>query len=85
MPLWCGEFGENSHEMLRTTVRKFEDPENRFSGYCFWSWKKTTNRWPGLLEIRAGPRWAAVMDWVNGKWLAPRPKPEEAGGRPRVS
>ena len=78
VPLWCGEFGENSHLMLRSTVLEFEDPQNRFSGYCFWSWKKTANRWPGLLEIRAGPRWAAVMDWVSGKWFAPRPTPEEA-------
>jgi endoglucanase len=77
-PFWCGEFGENSHGEIRRQVLGFDDSGGLFSGYCYWSWKKTPNHWPGLLEIRAGPRWAAVMDWVHGKWFAPRPTPDGA-------
>jgi aryl-phospho-beta-D-glucosidase BglC (GH1 family) len=37
VPVWCGEFGENNYEMIRTTVQMFESPENGFSGWAFWT------------------------------------------------
>ena len=38
-PLWVGEFGENSYEMIRSTVEMYDRcPE--INGWVFWTWKK---------------------------------------------
>ena len=47
-PLWAGEFGENSYEMIRSPWKCTTDvPE--INGWAFWTWKKAPSKSPGLV------------------------------------
>lgn len=72
LPVWCGEFGENNYEMIRTTVHMFDAPENGFCGWSFWTWKKAPTKFPGLVTVKVPPDWQAVMNWI-GAWFGRRP------------
>ena len=80
VPLWCGEFGENSHDMLRTTVLEFEDPANGFSGYCYLVVEED----PQPVARPAGDPGRAVVGRGDGLDLArvARPAADARGGRP---
>jgi hypothetical protein len=67
VPLWAGEFGENTAPMIASTVEMYENPANEISGWSFWTWKKVPARWPTLGEIQPGPRWTALFAWINSK------------------
>jgi hypothetical protein len=59
-PLWVGEFGENTHEMIHSTVEMYAKcPE--INGWAFWTWKKAPNKSPGLLTIKVPGSWEPVM------------------------
>ena len=56
-----GEFGENSYEMIRSTVEMYDRcPE--INGWAFWTWKKAPNKCPGLMTIKVSKDWQTVMD-----------------------
>jgi hypothetical protein len=78
MPLWCGEFGESSYDMIRTTVALYEDPRRLVSGWCYWPWKRVPNRAPGLESIHPSKKWLALVDWVSGRSFSRRPTRQEA-------
>jgi len=78
VPLWCGEFGENGYEMIRSTVAMYEDPAGLVSGYAFWTWKKAPTSHPGLMVIAEPPPWRDLIRWIAKRWFARRPTPEEA-------
>jgi hypothetical protein len=78
VPLWCGEFGENSYEMMQSTVALYEDPRNLVSGYAFWTWKKAPTSHPGLMVIAQPPPWRDLIRWLAKRWFARQPTPEEA-------
>lgn len=63
-PLWNGEFGENTYQMIGSTVDMFEQhPEIR--GWAFWTWKKAGGlTYPGLVTINLSPNWKLVIDWL---------------------
>ncbi len=66
VPLWAGEFGENTYDMIGTTVQLYEDPANAVNGgWSFWTWKKAPGRYPALVAITLPDDWKKVMDWVN--------------------
>ncbi len=66
VPLWVGEFGENTYDMIGSTVKMYEDPANEVNGgWCFWTWKKTSGRFPALDAIETPASWQVVMDWLN--------------------
>jgi endoglucanase len=63
-PLWVGEFGENSYEMIRSTVEMYNRcPE--INGWAFWTWKKAPNKFPGLVTINVPKDWEPVMASVG--------------------
>ncbi len=76
-PLWVGEFGENSREMIRTTVEMYERcPE--INGWVFWTWKKAPNTFPGLVTIKMPGDWRVVMEWVGSLFGGSKPDPAKA-------
>jgi endoglucanase len=79
VPLWAGEFGDNTYDMINTTVDLYEDPMNEVNaGWSFWTWKKVPGTYPALVAVTAPPRWQAVMDWINDPIVSPRPSAAEA-------
>jgi hypothetical protein len=63
-PLWVGEFGENSYEMIRSTVEMYERcPE--INGWVYWTWKKAPTRFPGVVVVKIPRDWEIVMDSVG--------------------
>jgi endoglucanase len=62
VPMWCGEFGENTVDAVREQVALFDT--SGVVGWAFWTWKKVKNRYPALHEIVATPSWRATVDWV---------------------
>ncbi|HEY5041285.1 MAG TPA: cellulase family glycosylhydrolase [Verrucomicrobiae bacterium] len=77
VPMWCGEFGENNYAMIHTTVEMFESPENSFSGWSFWTWKKTATGGPGLVTVKIPPGWQPVINWI-GSLFGRKPQPAQA-------
>lgn len=70
VPVWLGEFGENSNYWLASQVA---DMENRGIGWSFWTYKKV-EAINALVEVRMPPTWRKVLDhWKGG----PQPTPEE--------
>lgn len=62
VPLWCGEFGENSNEWYGSATRLFED----FGiGWCFWPWKKVASD-SGCYSIRKPAGYDAVIAYTKG-------------------
>jgi hypothetical protein len=78
VPLWNGEFGENTPEMLESTVALLENPANLVTGYCFWTWKKVPNKYPALVSFDPPEGWKTLMSWVSGSWFTRKPSPEAA-------
>ncbi|WP_309890641.1 cellulase family glycosylhydrolase [Archangium sp.] len=78
VPMWNGEFGENSLEMLRSTAEMYVDPANALAGFSFWTWKKVPNNSAHLVGVTADiPQWTKLIKWVESDWNA-RPTVEEA-------
>jgi hypothetical protein len=62
VPLWCGEFGENTYEMMESTLRMFEAPE--IAGWSYFTWKRAPTKYPGLAIIDVPEDWKKVMNWI---------------------
>jgi hypothetical protein len=60
-PLWNGEFGENSYDLVASTQAMYRDPANGVSGSCFWTWKRAPAPHPGLRTFVVPDDWRAVM------------------------
>lgn len=76
VPLWCGEFGENSHEMMRTTVAMFDEADP-VMGWCFFTWKRAPTRYPGLVTVTIPAPWQQTINWIA--WpLRAKPRKEVA-------
>jgi len=73
-PLWVGEFGENSYEMIRSTVEMYDRcPE--INGWAFWTWKKAPTMFPGLVTIKVPKDWQTVIAWIGSLFGGQRPDP----------
>ena len=79
VPVWVGEFGENNYAMIRSTVQMFEAPDNGFSGWAFWTWKKAPTKFPGLVTAPVSRDWRAVIDWVGSWFFGYKPAHATAG------
>jgi aryl-phospho-beta-D-glucosidase BglC (GH1 family) len=77
VPMWCGEFGENKYDMIRTTVQMCESPENGFSGWAFWTWKRAPDTYPGLVTVKVPSSWQSVIGWI-GSWFGRKPAQAQA-------
>ena len=73
-PFWVGEFGENSYEMIRTTVEMY-DRCPAINGWAFWTWKKAPSKSPGLVVIKVPKDWEAVMASVGSLFGGEMPDP----------
>ena len=79
MPLWVGEFGQNTYEKIRSTLGMYEQyPE--IAGWAFWTWKKACptprqpwtaaslrdeSGFPGLVMVPMPKDWARTMNWLG--------------------
>ncbi|HZN93847.1 MAG TPA: cellulase family glycosylhydrolase [Myxococcales bacterium] len=78
IPMWNGEYGENSVEMIHSTTDLYVEEGSGLCGFSFWSWKKV----PGSSAYAAGitaeiPKWKKLIAWVANGFHA-RPTREEA-------
>ena len=79
VPLWNGEFGENTIEIIESTVALYEDPVYAIQGWAFWTWKKVPNRFPALISIPVIDAWSAVIEWIElPLWPNEEPSAESA-------
>jgi hypothetical protein len=79
VPLWVGAFGDNTYEIIASTVAMYEDPANAVAGgWSFWTWKKVPVKWPALGVITVPARWLAIFDWINDPKKTPQPSAEDA-------
>lgn len=64
VPLWVGEFGANTYQMIDTTTAMFNGmPE--VAGWAYWTWKKAPSKYPGLATITLPADWTAVAKWIS--------------------
>lgn len=78
IPMWNGEFGENSVQMISSTAALYSEPDSKLSGFAFWTWKKVPNGSAHLAGITTPtPHWKKLISWVANGWNA-RPTVEEA-------
>jgi hypothetical protein len=81
VPLWCGEFGENKYDMIKSTVELFEDPQYGVSGWSFYTWKRSGKggrRFPGLVIIETPDRWQRVIESIGTVWRRRPPSRQQA-------
>jgi hypothetical protein len=78
IPMWNGEFGEGSVELITSTAALYSEPDYGLSGFSFWTWKKVPNGSAHLAGMtQPMPRWKKLISWVANGWNA-RPTVEEA-------
>lgn len=65
VPMWCGEWGENNYDVIQRTLDAFAAPDNKFSGWCFWTWKKHPNGYASLNAINVSTSWKDVITWCS--------------------
>jgi endoglucanase len=79
VPLWAGEFGDNTYDMIDTTVTMYEDPANDVNaGWSFWTWKKVPGTYPALDAVTVPPSFQAIFNWINNPVTSPKPTAAEA-------
>ena len=79
VPLWCGEWGENTYPMLKSTRAMFESADYAvYAGWCFWTWKRAPTAFPALLTITPSDKWKQVGAWINHPLVSPRPSAADA-------
>jgi hypothetical protein len=78
IPMWCGEFGENTLPMLESTLDMFDAQTPALVGWSFWTWKRTArSNWATLHGLQLPAGWQRLVDWaVNDDGR--RPAPEDA-------
>jgi hypothetical protein len=67
VPLWIGEFGENTPAADASQVAAFE-AQSAVAGWAFWTWKQAV-AW-GVYTIPTPPDWTALIDWACGSSTA---------------
>jgi hypothetical protein len=77
VPMWCGEFGENTLPMLASTLDMF-DAQPPLVGWSFWTWKRAVpSGWATLHGITQPRGWNKLINWaVNDS--GGRPTPDES-------
>ncbi|HMK87651.1 MAG TPA: glycoside hydrolase family 5 protein [Steroidobacteraceae bacterium] len=77
MPLWLGEFGENSLEWHVRMVRLMKAND---IGWSVWPWKRIDlmNGHPAVETIHVPASWKAIAGYLVGAWLSRRPARAEA-------
>ncbi len=77
IPLWAGEFGENSYDMIKSTVSMYESaPE--IAGWAYWPWKRAPTKYPGICIVNPPEAWSKMMNWVVSPFLRRKPDRDAA-------
>lgn len=69
VPVWCGEWGENTYEELVKTLLLFNS-YHTFCGSAMWTWKKAEKKnsnYHAINAINTGDEWQEVVKWLCGK------------------
>ena len=77
LPLWCGEWGEDTPENLRGVRAAIKALPND-AGMSFWTWKrvsKQNNHFP-FYRVNVGAEWQKVINWATG-WKIFKPNRTE--------
>jgi endoglucanase len=71
VPLWVGEFGANTYDMIASTKAMYQEtPE--IAGWAYWTWKKAPTKYPGLAIINLPADWKPIAKWLSMP-LPPKP------------
>jgi len=62
VPMWCGEFGENTYEMIDSTLTLFNNPDYAVAGWALWTWKRGPAPNPTLMTIDLPSQWKHVIE-----------------------
>lgn len=76
VPLWAGEFGQNTYEMIDSTITLFE--KNNLSGWAFWTWKKVPDKYPYLVGIQTTANWDLVSGYIKSWFGSNKPDRQQA-------
>ncbi len=81
VPMWCGEFGENTREVLATTLDMFDEQTPALAGWSYWTWKRTaTSNWATLHGIVLPEAWQKLVGWaVDNDGRMPDPETARRG------
>jgi hypothetical protein len=77
LPIWLGEFGEDT---LQWQMQMVELMKANHIGWAVWPWKRIDlhNSHPVIETIRAPQAWNALAGYLVGAWLARRPSRSQA-------
>jgi endoglucanase len=64
VPLWVGEFGSNTYEMIASTKAMY-DRTPEIAGWAYWTWKKVPTKFPGLATITVPDDWKPIAKWLS--------------------
>jgi endoglucanase len=85
LPVWCGEFGENTLSNIIGPAGVLNDAGPDLCGWCLWTWKQapakqefTGRRDRTPLELVLPKGWADLIKWIGTPHLAKRPTANEA-------
>ncbi|HTX15291.1 MAG TPA: cellulase family glycosylhydrolase [Candidatus Baltobacteraceae bacterium] len=77
VPLWLGEFGEETLEWQRQMVQLMEA---NHIGWAVWPWKRIDlgNNHPAVETIALPDAWESLFKYLVGAWFSGKPSPENA-------
>jgi endoglucanase len=78
VPVWCGEWGENTLGILKKTINEFHLPVNNISGNAFWTFKKQskTFQFPCYQCFNKTKLWNKITKWLENN-NEPEPSNED--------
>jgi hypothetical protein len=62
-PMWCGEWGENTFDVIKQTEQVFATEKSNMCGWCFWTWKKVPNNYITLNGVIVNDNWKTFINW----------------------
>lgn len=67
VPVWCGEWGENTLSNLRKTINELRLPENNICGNAYWTFKKQTKtfQFPCYQCFDKTKLWNKITKWLD--------------------
>jgi len=63
VPIWVGEFGENTYDMISSTITMMA-AHDAVTGWAYWTWKKAPTRFPGINTIKIPAVWETLDKWL---------------------
>lgn len=63
VPFWAGEFGENTYDMIGSTLGMYENADF-VAGWSYFPWKRAPTKYPGLATFTVPKDWEKVMNWI---------------------